>query len=80
MSITQKKNKSRCTICKRNSRTAISEQAATSVHCDVASCDFATEIKEAIEAKYKLSITPKEKTNLNVVVKDKPIIQIVRKK
>lgn len=78
--ITTKKAQTRCTTCKRNSQTAITEQAAKNVHCDVAACDFHIIIKEAIEAKYKLSITPKEKINLNVTEKDKPKIQIVRKK
>jgi len=44
------------------------------------SCDFVGEIKEAIEAKYRLNITPKEKKNLNVMEKEKSKIQIVRKK
>ena len=80
MSITQKKIKSRCTTCKRNRRAAITEQTAKNVQCDVVVCDFAGEIKEAIEAKYRLNITPKEKMNLNVTEKERTEIKIVRKK
>lgn len=78
--ITPKRAKTRCTTCKRNSRTAISEQVSKSVHCDVGACDFTEEIKEAIETKYKLNITAKEKKPLIVIEKEKPKIQIVRKK
>jgi hypothetical protein len=78
--ITSKKAPTRCTTCKRSSRIAITEQSAKNVQCDVSACDFHSEIKEAIEAKYRLSITPKEKKNLNVIEKEKTKIQIVRKK
>lgn len=78
--ITSKKAQTRCTTCKRSSRTAITEQSAKNVQCGVSACDFYSEIKDAIEAKYKLSIMPKEKKNLNVVEKEKTKIQIVRKK
>lgn len=78
--ITSKKAQTRCTLCKRNSRTAIREQSAKNVQCDVVACDFVEDIKEALEAKYRLNITPKEKKNLIVMEKEKPKIQIVRKK
>ena len=50
------------------------------MQCDVAYCDFIEEIKEAIESKYKLNITSKEKKLLTVIEKEKPKIQIIRKK
>jgi hypothetical protein len=77
--IIHRKAKTRCTTCKRNNRIAISEQAAVRLPCDVAACDFIAEIVEAIEAKYKFSITPKEKKKLNVIEKERSKINIIRK-
>jgi hypothetical protein len=50
------------------------------VQCDVATCDFLVEIRDAIEAKYKLNITPTKRKTLNVIEKEKPTVQIVKKR
>lgn len=79
---TQKKEKNRCTTCKRSRRSAISEQAGKKDPCPVLErdCDFFKEIEEEIENRYKLKIVPIEKKKLNVTEKQKPKIEIVKRK
>jgi hypothetical protein len=78
--ITPKRERNRCTLCKRAKPRAISEQTRKKEPCPSSGCEFAAEIMEEIEKKSRINIVPRERKILDVKEKPKTKIEIVKKK
>ncbi|HAD98509.1 MAG TPA: hypothetical protein DCG19_13955 [Cryomorphaceae bacterium] len=77
--IIHKRPSNRCTVCKRKAQLAIAEQLQTNESCDTNDCEFSKQIQDAIEKKYRLNITPKEKVSLSIRKLPRHIIKIFKK-
>lgn len=76
----KKKERGRCTVCKRKRRDAIAEQVIKREPCNQSLCELDQDIQNAIEDSFRLNITPKEKNlNLHITPKEKKIIEITKK-
>jgi hypothetical protein len=78
--IHQKRERGRCTLCKRKKGVAIAEQVAKGKPCPSNSCEFAAEIAEAIENRNRLKIVPKEKKLVQITEKQSRKINLVKLK
>jgi hypothetical protein len=78
--INQKTASGRCTACKRRRGTAIAEQAAKGEPCPLGGCEFAAEIEAEIENRSRIRIVPKEPKIIQITEKQRPQIDIIRRK
>ncbi len=74
------KERGRCTACKRRRGVAIAEQAAKGEPCALNECGFAAEVAAEIENRSRLRIVPKEKKRIHITEKQRPQIDIIRRK